>query len=1840
MKEYYRKKALERNILGQDIFAFQTQAQADTFSDQLSVRLSVVQKGLGLRYRGLNPPQTTIGNKSHSEVTLLDLISEGPVEGFVNTFGLSTNDPMEATYFDNTVVKTFDEEPQFEVTSINNSRNFLVDAIKPVSYSETRPVNQNFDDLNLTAGDSFILTSNLYSSLNGKYVLTNEGNWQLESTIGLPLTDRIAFYRIQRTVEDAAGNSVQRLVWVMDTDIGVGNEYTKSTVAFPWQIPNTAFYLPTAFNPDFVYTQIIRRSEQAGERLIDEGQKGFGDVIYSYNLPQSGALVKLFNTKMGKLSHCRRTNTIKPFHVGGAYASSVKINAQHASYIKNYMNNTSRAYTTHTSTFQRGMLNFVGTDAEIEEQIIDIEPSITLTNADLKGDSFVTGSTGYKDFMISGINDTINIITGFYRPKIQIAGTADALPVNSTATQGYGPRLAHWFEYGQDLNIVAAASAYYKEGGYTYTPYILETEDWKKNVVDKNNIKFLLSSMAGYNVYTHQVGVNYYVNARTQYIPRDIPTAFRGTNSADLDTVKTLGYKSPVYLMLSIYSQDSFYNQSNTWQGFANGLKANTKNTLDGNTPRKYRGNIIHGLGIGNSFGTLTSVWTSRSTLFRTFGPAEQLAPQYEYNQYINVYENCLPYLKATSSETTFAEQYPGHVNPLKVVHSFVAGSNVPAGIREPFIKKLENLKSIITGKSYQENIKDEALNDMGYLIFRGDLFNFDSTVDVTSSEGFTPQSVIYNNLTDSDGNVTAYTTPPDLQYKNTPRSRLYLKSKPLLTLTDEAVIPPAYLNLDSPNFRTPNPGITFDPMTGHNFNFVLPSLKPIIKFDDYADSEISREYLSYYPFYGNRLRVNGDARTDADYYRSSFLRKRGEFFTFTQTRNANSYTFQATEPTDTIPYEVQLALAAITRNPYYISTETSNSVDYNYNLRNISQTSQPHGVQIYDMDSNRYVGSFAYPIYLGPNGEARKPNGEVDMDKVLVQANDPDKNIKILQGVNGNYDVIVTDSFGFKYGNAANPYASHTPAVMNGKYINVSRKTSLRAKYNFDNLSIKYRDGSETQLPLESEVLNSVSISTLLLGPVGTNEQIRTDLQQTGILSGTLSVGAYQGNQSKHFIDGVDFTNQENQRAGADGNIVKHIIHNPYVSKIQVCFLINALNRNVAEELNPFQFRAVETSESLAVRIEIGFENVNYTPIIQDKTYVGRVTDGYSVDTAPYDLPKYNEIVNQFPDLTKQQVIEKCPRYVKVKKLSYETDSPFIQKSIRVSHMNEIVEEKFTYPNSSIIKIRFDSRNYSSIPVRTYTMRLKKVLVPSNYFPLLDNGKDKRFLTNTEKTTVGLQNIYNGDWDGTFKQGWTDNPAWIIYDLLINKVYGIGNRLDSVEDIDVFNLYKIAKYCDAVDNNGNFVGVPDGENGLEPRFSCNVLFNSSQNPYNMINDVASVFNGKCYWDGEAVNFYCDKPEPVAAFFNNENVEDGLFNYEDTANVSHFNLIKVEYKDKKDKFMYKIASVSDEEALRLNGPISTTISAPGATSRGQALRKAKYVMLSNKLETEIVNFATGPEALTMGIGDVIQINDEIKEFEPAFAQVIEIVNDTNFRISKDFDLTKWSTSNPLFVYNTNQTDKGLKETVESIKFGESNFGQVAESQYKVNIGDEVPVLIITDQGDHYLVTHSATFNAKDLHVGSYVGTNLNDSEPLKYRVLSIEPKESNLYAIRATEYRQEKYNLIETQDGDNFGFEDTTKKNIGEPSHVVKTATEPDSFTTNLVQNSAGIRDLEVDIVGSLSGTETHYIVQLISKSPISVREKKVLKGSISNSKYRSSFTFRNIESYGDYEVTVKSIIE
>ena len=311
--------------------------------------------------------------------------------------------------------------------------------------------------------------------------------------------------------------------------------------------------------------------------------------------------------------------------------------------------------------------------------------------------------------------------------------------------------------------------------------------------------------------------------------------------------------------------------------------------------------------------------------------------------------------------------------------------------------------------------------------------------------------------------------------------------------------------------------------------------------------------------------------------------------------------------------------------------------------------------------------------------------------------------------------------------------------------------------------------------------------------------------------------------------------------------------------------------------------------------------------------------------------------------------VVPQVPFNIRVFRISPDSKTDKVSNNTYFSSYVEIVDAKLSYPHTAFAALSIDSAQFGNqIPRRNYLMKGRLVKVPSNYNP------------ETRQYT-------GGTWDGSFKTAWTNNPAWVFYDVLTQPRFSTLARRLNVADIDKWSLYQIGKYCDEP--------VDDGFGGKEPRFVCNAYITDLMQAGEFLNNLASVFTGLPVWNGQQVSVVMDADADPVAQYTNANVKDGLFNYAGAALKSIHTAVHVQYIDKYDGYRTKTEYVADNEAIARYGLNIKQITAFGCDSRGQAARFGAWTLQTELRQQNAVTFEIGREGLKHLPYDIVQIMD-------------------------------------------------------------------------------------------------------------------------------------------------------------------------------------------------------------------------------------------------------------------------
>jgi predicted phage tail protein len=317
-------------------------------------------------------------------------------------------------------------------------------------------------------------------------------------------------------------------------------------------------------------------------------------------------------------------------------------------------------------------------------------------------------------------------------------------------------------------------------------------------------------------------------------------------------------------------------------------------------------------------------------------------------------------------------------------------------------------------------------------------------------------------------------------------------------------------------------------------------------------------------------------------------------------------------------------------------------------------------------------------------------------------------------------------------------------------------------------------------------------------------------------------------------------------------------------------------------------------------------------------------------------------------------------PWVVTVERLTEDPTSTAVSDDLFFKGIVGILDRSFRYPNSALIGIKIGAENFTGVPLIAAEMLGVKVKIPSNYNP--------------------FTRVYSGVWDGTFQTNWTNNPAWIFYDLLTNTRYGAGEFIDASQ-VDRYSLFPIAQYCDEL--------VPNGAGGLEPRLTFNAYVTDRGDAYEVLNALAASFRGLTYFAEGTIVAVQDRPKNVSKIFSPANViqevDDGgevtepPFLYEGSARKARKTVALVSWNDPADNYKEKIEYVEDRDGIARYGIQEMEVRAMGTTSQGQAQRIGRWMLLTNQLETSTVSVKVATEGNFILPGEIIGIADPARQ---------------------------------------------------------------------------------------------------------------------------------------------------------------------------------------------------------------------------------------------------------------------
>jgi predicted phage tail protein len=419
------------------------------------------------------------------------------------------------------------------------------------------------------------------------------------------------------------------------------------------------------------------------------------------------------------------------------------------------------------------------------------------------------------------------------------------------------------------------------------------------------------------------------------------------------------------------------------------------------------------------------------------------------------------------------------------------------------------------------------------------------------------------------------------------------------------------------------------------------------------------------------------------------------------------------------------------------------------------------------------------------------------------------------------------------------------------------------------------------------------------------------------------------------------------------------------------------------------------------------------------------------------------------------------APWAVQVRRVTEDSTTDKVSNDIFFQRATEIKFNNNTYDNRAVLFAGFPAEYFQNIPEITAECDGLYILTPHNYNP--------------------TSRSYTGTFNGTLVSQFSNNPAWILYDLCVNDRYGAS--IPAV-NLDVYSFYSLAQYCDEL--------VPNGLGGYEPRYTFNSYITNTAAAYDLLQSVASSCRAKIYWAAGALKLVVDKPRTFSKIYSKANTiageGDSNFKYQTTPLDSRYTVVNVTWFDPSSNYDAKTDTVKDDALIASIGYNSTDITAPGATTRGQAIRYARWLIYTSCYQTKTVEFSIAIEALDVEPGEVCRIQDPTLNGTNRLGGRIKAVGVSTITLDSE------ATFGAGITYNLSIEGSG----------GLSNYIYTPSSTITT---DTLPITVAESVNSTWLI--------------SYAGSGKD------YQIVNIEEQENNTYVISAIEYSTEKWTKVE-----------------------------------------------------------------------------------------------------------------
>ncbi len=493
---------------------------------------------------------------------------------------------------------------------------------------------------------------------------------------------------------------------------------------------------------------------------------------------------------------------------------------------------------------------------------------------------------------------------------------------------------------------------------------------------------------------------------------------------------------------------------------------------------------------------------------------------------------------------------------------------------------------------------------------------------------------------------------------------------------------------------------------------------------------------------------------------------------------------------------------------------------------------------------------------------------------------------------------------------------------------------------------------------------------------------------------------------------------------------------------------------------------RAINNTQLSAVRLRFAW------PAIQMQEENGDVNGArvdYAVDVAT-DGGAYQEMLKTAVDGKSSSLYERSHRIdlpkattgwqIRARRITEDSTTSRLTNKMNIQSITDVIDAKLRYPNTALLFVEFDAKQFQNIPKISCKPRGRIIRIPTTYNP----------------ETRG----YAGIWDGTFKWAYSNNPAWVFYDLVLNDLFGLGEKIDSTQ-VDKWELYRIAQYCDQL--------VPDGRGGagMEPRFLCDMYVQSREQAFTVLRDFAAIFRGMTYWGNNQLSALADMPRDVDYIYNRSNVINGKFNRAGGSQKNRFSTAMVSWSNPINHYQDEIEAVSDNSLVRRYGINNVDLTAIGCTRQTEANRRGRWALLSNSKDG-LTNFSVGLDGMIPMPGYIIGIANEDVAGKVIGGR-IKAVNGKNITLDR--------------IANAKQSDR----LILNLPSGK------AEARTVTAINGNV-------------VTVSVAYSEIPA-VESAWSVDANDLAIQQYRVTGIKYNDDNTFDVSAVEHDPDKYARID-----------------------------------------------------------------------------------------------------------------